>query len=97
MAKWIGKLPEIIPVQKKELTTQEFYEQLQEAIADLPEVFRTTIVLREIEGMPHEEIAEITGVSRNCEECQSASKAAIAAASYLMVAKLGSFRYEERS
>jgi len=26
-------------------------------------VFRTTIVLREIEGMPHEEIAEITGVS----------------------------------
>jgi RNA polymerase sigma-70 factor (ECF subfamily) len=29
----------------------------------LPEVFRTTIVLREIEGMAYEEIAEITGVS----------------------------------
>jgi RNA polymerase sigma-70 factor (ECF subfamily) len=33
------------------------------AIADLPEAFRTTIVLREIEGMAYEEIAEITGVS----------------------------------
>lgn len=51
------------PGPEEELTTQEFYEQLREAIADLPEVFRTTIVLREIEGMPYEEIAEITGVS----------------------------------
>jgi RNA polymerase sigma-70 factor (ECF subfamily) len=46
------------PSPEEELTTREFYEQLQEAIADLPEVFRTTIVLREIEGMPYEDIAE---------------------------------------
>ena len=45
------------------LTTQEFYDELRSAIADLPEVFRTTIVLREIQGMAYEEIAEITGVS----------------------------------
>lgn len=45
------------------LSTHEFYHQLQVAIAQLPEVFRTTIVLREIEGMAYEEIAEITGVS----------------------------------
>jgi RNA polymerase sigma-70 factor (ECF subfamily) len=45
------------------LTTHEFYGQLQQAIAELPEVFRTTIVLREIEGMAYEEIAELTGVS----------------------------------
>jgi RNA polymerase sigma-70 factor (ECF subfamily) len=45
------------------LTTREFYDQLRVAIADLPEAFRTTIVLREIEGMAYEEIAEITGVS----------------------------------
>ena len=51
------------PSPEEELTTREFYEQLQEAIADLPEVFRTTIVLREIEGMPYEDIAEITKVS----------------------------------
>ncbi|QYO68785.1 sigma-70 family RNA polymerase sigma factor [Leptolyngbya sp. 7M] len=51
------------PGPAEELATQEFYEQLRHAIADLPEVFRTTIVLREIEGMAYEEIAEITGVS----------------------------------
>jgi RNA polymerase sigma-70 factor (ECF subfamily) len=33
------------------MTTQEFYDQLRNAIADLPEAFRTTIVLREIQGM----------------------------------------------
>lgn len=52
-----------VPGPEENLTTAEFYEQLQAAIADLPEVFRTTIILREIEGMAYEEIAEITGVS----------------------------------
>ena len=51
------------PEPGQELLTEEFYTQLQAAIADLPETFRTTIVLREIEGMAYEEIAEITGVS----------------------------------
>ncbi len=51
------------PGPEEELTTREFYEQLRSAIADLPEVFRTTIILREIEGLAYEEIAEITGVS----------------------------------
>lgn len=51
------------PGPDEDLVTREFYDQLREAIADLPEVFRTTIVLREIEGMAYEEIADITGVS----------------------------------
>ncbi|MBW4470823.1 MAG: sigma-70 family RNA polymerase sigma factor [Stenomitos rutilans HA7619-LM2] len=51
------------PGPDEDLTTREFYDQLQSAIADLPEVFRTTIVLREIQGMAYEEIAELTGVS----------------------------------
>jgi RNA polymerase sigma-70 factor (ECF subfamily) len=51
------------PGPDEDLTTREFYDQLNTAIADLPEVFRTTIVLREIEGMAYEEIAELTGVS----------------------------------
>lgn len=51
------------PGPEEHLTTQEFYDQLRIAIADLPESFRTTIILREIEGMAYEEIAEITGVS----------------------------------
>ncbi|MDY7015345.1 MAG: sigma-70 family RNA polymerase sigma factor [Cyanobacteriota bacterium] len=45
------------------LATREFYEKLQVAIADLPDAFRTTIVLREIQGLAYEEIAEMTGVS----------------------------------
>lgn len=51
------------PGPSEDLVTHEFYDQLRQAITDLPEVFRTTIVLREIEGMAYEEIAEITGVS----------------------------------
>ncbi|HEY9648920.1 MAG TPA: sigma-70 family RNA polymerase sigma factor [Chroococcidiopsis sp.] len=51
------------PGPAEELVTREFYDQLRLAIADLPEVFRTTIVLREIDGMAYEEIAELTGVS----------------------------------
>lgn len=56
-------LPSDDPSPHDNLTTREFYEQLQLAIADLPETFRTTIILREIEGLPYEDIAMITGAS----------------------------------
>lgn len=61
-----GLTPEIAtdaPTPEDDLATREFYEQLQKAIADLPPIFRTTIILREIEGMSYEEIAEITEAS----------------------------------
>jgi RNA polymerase sigma-70 factor (ECF subfamily) len=48
------------PEPGEEMNRQEFYRQLQAAIAELPDIFRTTIMLREIEGMTYEEIAEIT-------------------------------------
>ncbi len=51
------------PGPNEDLATKEFYDQLNRAIADLPEAFRTTIVLREIEGLAYEEIAQITKVS----------------------------------
>lgn len=51
------------PSPDEDLATQEFYDKLRLAIADLPEAFRTTIILREIEGMAYEDIAQITGVS----------------------------------
>lgn len=51
------------PGPQEDLATGEFYDRLRLAIAELPEVFRTTIVLREIEGLAYEEIAEMTGVS----------------------------------
>lgn len=57
------ELPDDAPSPSDDLATREFYEHLQRAIALLPETFRTTIVLREIEGLPYEDIAEITGVS----------------------------------
>jgi RNA polymerase sigma factor (sigma-70 family) len=57
------ELPSDTPGPAEDMATREFYDQLQAAIADLPEVFRTTIVLREIEGLAYEEIAEITGVN----------------------------------
>jgi RNA polymerase sigma-70 factor (ECF subfamily) len=57
------ELPSDTPGPDEEMTTQEFYAQLQSAIANLPEAFRVTIVLREIEGMAYEEIAEMMGVS----------------------------------
>ncbi len=57
------EIPSDDPSPEEALMTREFYEQLSAALADLPEAFRTTIVLREIEGMSYEEIAEITGVT----------------------------------
>ena len=57
------ELPATDPSPVDTLMTQEFYGQLQKAIAVLPEAFRTTIVLREIQGLSYEEIADMTGVS----------------------------------
>lgn len=57
------EIPTDVPGPEEELSTREFYDRLREAIAELPEIFRITIVLREIEGLSYEEIAEITGVS----------------------------------
>jgi len=51
------------PGPDEDLSRREFYDQLRGAIADLPEAFRSTIVMREIQGLAYEEIAEITGVS----------------------------------
>jgi RNA polymerase sigma factor (sigma-70 family) len=51
------------PNPSEHLSTVEFYDQLHAAIAKLPAAFRTTIVLREIDGLSYEEIADVTGVS----------------------------------
>ncbi|MGF1459960.1 MAG: sigma-70 family RNA polymerase sigma factor [Leptolyngbyaceae cyanobacterium] len=57
------EVPSDAPNPVDTLMTQEFYAELEQAIASLPEVFRTTIVLREIQGLSYEEIAEITNTS----------------------------------
>jgi RNA polymerase sigma-70 factor (ECF subfamily) len=48
---------------QEQLAAQEFYDRLNGAIAGLPEVFRTTIILRELEGLTYEEIADCLKVS----------------------------------
>ncbi|MEO1351204.1 MAG: sigma-70 family RNA polymerase sigma factor [Cyanobacteria bacterium J06635_15] len=45
------------------MMTCEFYDKLRGAIVELPEVFRTAIALRELQGLSYQEIAAITGVS----------------------------------
>ncbi|MBC8122359.1 MAG: sigma-70 family RNA polymerase sigma factor [Gemmatimonadaceae bacterium] len=57
------ELAAVAPGPDEHLATREFYEQLHEAITDLPEAFRATIMLREINGMAYEEIAETMGIS----------------------------------
>jgi RNA polymerase sigma-70 factor (ECF subfamily) len=57
------EIPSDAPNPSEHLSTVEFYDQLRSAIGNLPEAFRTTIILREIEGLSYEEIAEVTGVS----------------------------------
>ncbi|MEM9161819.1 MAG: sigma-70 family RNA polymerase sigma factor [Cyanobacteria bacterium P01_F01_bin.4] len=56
-------LPCGCPSPDERMMTHEFYDKLKAAIVELPEVFRTTITLRELQGLTYEEIAEITGVS----------------------------------
>jgi RNA polymerase sigma-70 factor, ECF subfamily len=56
-------LPDTHAGPQEVLASQEFHEKLHRAIADLPEVFRTTIILRELEGLSYEEIAESLQVS----------------------------------
>lgn len=59
--KW--ELPDQGSTPKERLSTQEFYDQLQWAINQLPDTFRTTIILREIDDLSYEDIADITNVS----------------------------------
>lgn len=57
------ELPSDTPSPQDQLSTEEFYEHLHRAMQDLPEAFRQTIILREIQGLAYEEIATMTGVS----------------------------------
>ncbi|MFB6277315.1 MAG: sigma-70 family RNA polymerase sigma factor, partial [Halothece sp.] len=51
-----------LPSPDQNLTNQEFYDQLNQAINELPEVFRIPMILRD-KGFSYQEITKITGVS----------------------------------
>ena len=57
------ELPSDEPTPTDTLMTQEFHDHLQQAMAELPEVFQKTIAMRELQGLSYEEIANLTGVS----------------------------------
>ncbi len=53
-------IPDFKDVPEKKLLNTELDKKIREAIAHLPEQFRTIIVLREIQGLSYEEIASLT-------------------------------------
>jgi RNA polymerase sigma-70 factor (ECF subfamily) len=53
-------IPDFKDVPEKKLLNTELDRKIKEAIAHLPEQFRTIIVLREIQGLSYEEIASLT-------------------------------------
>lgn len=52
-------IPDPTPTADVQVLRQEFKEDLHRALAELPEVYRTAIVLCDLEGMSYSEIAEI--------------------------------------
>lgn len=47
----------------EELASHELQQAVQGALRGVPEVFRTSVILRDIEGLSYEEVAEILEVS----------------------------------
>jgi RNA polymerase sigma-70 factor (ECF subfamily) len=45
------------------LEREEIAEVTREVLAELPEIFRTALVLREFEGMAYQEMADVLGIS----------------------------------
>jgi RNA polymerase sigma-70 factor (ECF subfamily) len=52
------ELPDLGPLPEDQLLDREWQERLDEAIRRLPEAFRLAIVMREVQQMSYEEIAE---------------------------------------
>lgn len=59
---WTDLLPEDEPSATDEMILAESLDILQKALARLPTMYRTAVVLCDIEGLPYEQIAEVMGV-----------------------------------
>lgn len=57
-------LPDVSAIPEDVVQRQELSEAIDRAIEKLPEQFRTTIVLRELQGMSYDEIASLTNAER---------------------------------
>lgn len=49
------------PGPQEHIEADDFQRRLQQALAELPESYRTVVILRELEDLKYDEIAEITG------------------------------------
>ena len=47
----------------EEAASHEVQQAVQQALREVPEVFRSAVILRDLEGMSYEEVAEVLGVS----------------------------------
>ena len=47
----------------EEAASHEVQQAVQQALLGVPEVFRSAVILRDLEGMSYEEVAEVLGVS----------------------------------
>nr|WP_228025055.1 sigma-70 family RNA polymerase sigma factor [cf. Phormidesmis sp. LEGE 11477] len=57
------ELPSDQPTPADDMMTREFHDYLKQAMSELPQIFRETIAMRELQGLSYEEIARVTGVS----------------------------------
>lgn len=57
------ELPDAQPLQDETMIDQERRKAVATAIQSLPEKYRLTLVLRDVEGLSYERITEITGLS----------------------------------
>jgi RNA polymerase sigma-70 factor, ECF subfamily len=48
---------------EQEVIDRETHERIEEAIAKLPDIYRDTFVLADVEQLPHPEVAELLGLS----------------------------------
>ncbi|MFV1958866.1 MAG: RNA polymerase sigma factor [Planctomycetota bacterium] len=58
-----GRLPSGAPPVLEGLERREARLRVREAIGALPERYRTVLALRELEGLPYQQIAEVLGLS----------------------------------
>lgn len=56
-------LPDTAPLQDETLIDSDRRKAVARAIQSLPEKYRLTLVLRDVEGLSYDEIAEVTGLS----------------------------------
>ncbi|EDX86613.1 RNA polymerase sigma factor, sigma-70 family [Synechococcus sp. PCC 7335] len=81
------ELPSDQPTPTDDVLTREFRDYLEQAMSELPQTFRETIALRELQGLSYEEIASMTGVSLGT------VKSRIARARRKLQEKLSIYRY----